>query len=449
MPGAVLMHRAGDEATTFAPGWQRIENTPASPGRRRLLHALLALLACAVAWTWLGRLDVVVVAEGRLAPRTQLRIVQPPDAGVVREVLVAEGASVLAGELLVRLDAVLAESETRALRAELQRRDLQLRRIDAELDAVPPDRRPDDAVDAHAAALALYHANRRAYLDAVAHETAAVDRLVQELAAARASERKLERVLPIVRSAAERYAGLRADGFVSELSALEREREHIEKTQDLAAQRHVVAGVEAALTQARRRLAQVSSAYRAQLRAERAQADGEFGRIGEALARQLHRAEQVELRAPSAGVVKDVATHSPGAVVGAGTPLVTLVPAGEELVADVIVRHEDAGFVRVGQASRVKLAAYPFQKYGTVDGRVVHVAADATEPARDRMPDAAPSGYRARIALDGQLLRNADLALVLASGMQVSAEIRLGERRVIEYLLSPLQKAWHEAARER
>ncbi len=162
----------------------------------------------------------------------------------------------------------------------------------------------------------------------------------------------------------------------------------------------------------------------------------------------MHRADRIELRAPQAGIVKDVATHTPGAVVGAGTLLVTLVPAGEELVAEVLVRHEDAGFVHPGQEARVKLASYPFQKYGTIDGRVVHVAADAIEPTTDRAASA-PSGYRARIALASQALRTEESSMALASGMLVVAEIRLGERRVVEYLLSPLQKAWHEAARER
>jgi HlyD family secretion protein len=323
-----------------------------------------------------------------------------------------------------------------------------MRRVDAELAGTSPARRPGDDDEAYAAALALYHANRRAHLDALAHEAAAIERLVQDLAAARATERKLEQVVPIVRSAAQRYAQLRSEGFASELSALEREREHIEKSQELAAQRHVVAGLESASIQARTRRAQVESGYRAQLQAERAQADADRVRVGEALARQMHRTDRVELRSPYAGTVKDVATHSVGAVVGAGTLLVTLVPAGEELVADVVVRHEDAGFVQPGQAARVKLAAYPFQKFGTLDGRVVHVAPDATEPPAERT-NAAASGYRARIALAHQAIRSVDGSLELASGMLVTTEIRLGERRVVEYLLSPLQKAWSEAARER
>ena len=131
-------------------------------------------------------------------------------------------------------------------------------------------------------------------------------------------------------------------------------------------------------------------------------------------------------------------------------------PVGEDLQVDVLVRHIDAGFVRVGQRAKVKLASYPFQKYGLLDGTVVHLSADASDspPLRrdgvedDSMPTT-PSGYRARIDFAPQSIAFDGHALPLASGMQAVAEIRLGDRTLLEYLLAPVQKAWHEAARER
>ena len=122
MLGFIATRARDDDASAFAPGWQRLDHAPPSGARRRLLHVLVALLAAAIAWACVGKLDVVVVADGRLVPRTQLKLVQPVEPGVVREVLVAEGASVLAGDPLVRLDAAIVDSESRALRSELARR---------------------------------------------------------------------------------------------------------------------------------------------------------------------------------------------------------------------------------------------------------------------------------------------------------------------------------------
>ena len=136
----------------------------------------------------------------------------------------------------------------------------------------------------------------------------------------------------------------------------------------------------------------------------------------------------------------------------------TLVPHGESLRAEVWVSNQDVGFVRIGQQAKVKLAAYPFQKYGMVDARVVQVSADATEaPSANTRSDAlfgrdrpmGPLAFRAVVELATQHLDAGDSRFLLKPGMQVVAEIKLGERTLLEYLLAPVQKAVHEAARER
>ena len=440
----------------FLPGPLRLVELPPSPLPRRILYWLATLVALGVVWLVFGRLDVVAVANGKLAPRTSVKIVQPADAGRVAEIAVTEGESVLAGQVLLRLDPDIHEAETRALRGELAQRSLQLRRIDAEVGDTALVRIPDDPEQPFVRVDAQFRANRAAYADALAQETSAVARIGQELRAATAVRDKLQRTVPIYTTMAERYATLRREGFASELFALERERDRIEKEQDLAAQEHTVDGLRANLAQAERRLAQVTSSYRQQLHAERAQVTAQKARLDEDLAKQLYRATSVELRAPQAGVVKDLATHTQGTVVSPGTILLTLIPAGEELQADVLVRNLDVGFVRIGQSARVKVATYPFQKYGILDGVVVHVSPDASDaPAnrRDSTEEEAatpmPNAYRARIALNAQSLPFDGRALQLVSGMQVDAEIRLGERTLLEYLLGPVQRAWHDAARER
>ena len=453
---ARMEHPEGRSQGDFLPGPLRLLEHPPSPIPRRLLYWLLALLVLSSLWLVFGRLDIVAIADGKLAPRTSLKIVQPTDAGTVVEIAVAEGEMVLPGQVLLRLDSGMHEAETRALQGDLALRALQLRRIDAELADRPLLRQPGDMTEGFARADAQYRANRTSYLDALAQESSAVSRTTQDLRAALAVLNKLQRTVPIYQTMAERYSTLQSEGYVSELFALERKRDRIEKEQDLAAQEHTVESLRANLAQAQRRLVQVGSTYRQQLHAERAQAAGRRGRTEEELAKQLHRAKAVELRAPQAGVVKDLATHTVGTVVSPGTVLLTLVPVGEDLQADVLVRHIDAGFVRVGQRAKVKLASYPFQKYGLLEGTVVHLSADASDrpPARrdgteeDSTP-AAPSGYRARIDFPSQSIAFDGHALPLASGMQAVADIRLGDRTLLEYLLAPVQRAWHEAARER
>ena len=139
-------------------------------------------------------------------------------------------------------------------------------------------------------------------------------------------------------------------------------------------------------------------------------------------------------------------------MVAPGTILLTLVPQDEPLVAEVWVGNADAGFVQAEQKVRVKLAAYPFQKYGMLDGVVKQVSADAqekTDAGNSAVKPIQEAAYRALISLGSGHLESQGQRLRLVPGMQVNAEIHLGTRSVLEYLLSPVQRVAHEAGRER
>ena len=158
----------------------------------------------------------------------------------------------------------------------------------------------------------------------------------------------------------------------------------------------------------------------------------------------------LELRTPQAGIVKDLAIHSRGTVVQPGTVLLNIIPQKETLVAEVLVSNENAGFVRPGQSVHVKLASYPFQKYGMLDGKVIHVSADSNAPNPQQASAEQQMSYKAIVALDTQTLqRGQNAPLKLSPGMAVVAEIQQGSRTVMEYLISPVQKVAQESGRER
>ncbi len=194
------------------------------------------------------------------------------------------------------------------------------------------------------------------------------------------------------------------------------------------------------------------------MQTERIEAASQVDRLSQELAKQAHRSALLELRAPQAGTVKDLATHTVGTVAAPGTILMTLVPQGDTLIAEVWVGNQDVGFVRPGQAVKVKLAAFQFQKYGMIEGVIRQVSADATEaPSANTRSDTlggrdrpmGPLTYRAVVDLKSQSLAVNGAKYTLAPGMQVASEINLGTRSILEYVLSPVQKAWHEAGRER
>lgn len=233
----------------------------------------------------------------------------------------------------------------------------------------------------------------------------------------------------------------------------DKRRERIEKEQELATQQHVIASARASIDQSVKKLEQIKAEYRQRLHTERAEARLQLDRLEADWQKQHHRRALMELRAPHEGIVKELATHTVGTVVQPGTVLATLVPQQAPLKVEVWVSNDDIGFVRPGQPVKLKFAAYPFQKYGMAQGEVHWVNADAQAEESGRAVAtegvASPPRYKATVnLLEAELVRD-EMRYALTAGMQAQAEILLGQRTVVQYLLSPVQRAWHEAARER
>jgi len=235
----------------------------------------------------------------------------------------------------------------------------------------------------------------------------------------------------------------------------DKQREYLEKARDQRAQEETVASLAAAMAQAGKQLNQITSKYRSDLQNERVDAEGQLRKLQQDQLKQEHKTALLELKASQAGIVKDLATHTIGTVVSPGTVVLSLVPENEPLVAEVMVKNDDVGFVYAKQQVKVKLSAYPFEKYGMLDGEVVHVGPDASEgdsqaakdPSKDKQPPQLT--YKALIALKAQTLDAQGQNFKLVPGMQVVAEINQGRRTVMEYLLSPVQKTLHDSGRER
>ncbi len=455
----------GVDPLDFSPGLLRIQAQPPTPFARTLLYILLTLLGLLFIWAAFGKLDVVASAEGKLIPQSYLKIVQPSEQGVIRDILVEEGQRVQAGQVLMRMDTTLSEADVAMLSTDTSGKRITLRRIDAELSGRPFSKRPDDPDELYDQARAQYQANRFAYETALAQERSLYDKAESDLAAAEEIRTKLLKTLPHYREQDAAYERLVQNGFVSRIMANDKARERIEKEQDLKSQEHLIRSAQASLDQSSRRLAQITADYRRQLQNERADIEDRLDKSQGELTKQQYRRNLHELRAPQecggagagseAGggcIVKDLATHTVGTVISPGTILMTLVPNGEILRAEVWVGNQDVGFIHTGEPVKIKFAAYQFQKYGMVEGQVAHLSADASDneqQGNDKTGSNLPYSYRALVDLKHQHLIADGVRHNLTPGMQVTAEIHLGTRTILEYLLSPVMGAFQEAGRER
>jgi hemolysin D len=449
-----LVQHAHTDHHAFHPPLIRLQQRAPHPQERRVLWALLALLAFLLIWALVGRLDIVAVADGKLVPTTYLKIIQPSEAGIVKEILVREGEIVSSGQVLMRMDALITNADLDAISTEHVRKRLQLARIDAELTGKPfqPDAGAPVALVRETGAQS--QANRDALSAALAEERSRLVKVQQELAAARQQKELIKAVLPHYREQDKAYERLVKEGFAGSLMGSDKRRERIEKEQELTTQGYLVASAQASIDQSQKKLNQIQAEYYRQLHAERNEAQAQFDKLAKELEKQQHRQQLLELKAPQDGVIKDLATHTSGTVVQPGTVMASLVPQEEKLKAEIWISNEDIGFVRSGQPVKLKFATFTFQKYGMGHGTVEYISADAQsdEEARDKGQQGAgqrPLRYKALITLDGNVLQSDGVTYPLSVGMQTTAEILLGSRTVMEYLLSPVKKAWHEAGRER
>lgn len=436
----------------FAPALLRVEATPPSPLPRAVGALAAGFLVAVLVWAAVARLDVVAVAPGRVVSSAFIQILQPAEGGVVRELTVREGDHVREGQLLARLDTRISDADDGHVARRLAERRLEVKRLDAELGGdvrIDGDNAPPALL---AQAVARLGSRRAAFAEEVRAERAVVARAEGDLAAARAQLARVLGTTPLLREQADAWAQLVREGFAGRLQAQERQRQLLDSEGEAVALRAAVEASMGAVAQARARLAQREAEHRQLLLRERSEAAAEADRLDAEHRKLGVRRASLELLAPRAGIVKDLATHTVGAVVQPGTMLMSVVPTDAPLEAEVRVSDLDAGRVQVGQSVQLKLATYAFQRHGTLGGTIRHLGPDASsgnESTPDAMRGGASSGgYRAFVALDSDALEHAGKRLPVIAGMLVSAEVHLGTRTVLETLFSPVAKTWHEAGRE-
>jgi HlyD family secretion protein len=273
------------DAADFAPPLLRIQEGPPAPLAGWMLRILIGLLAGIALWAVFGQLDIVAVADGKLVPSSYLKIVQPAEQGIVREILVKEGEAVREGQVLIRMDAVLAAADTKSLQTDYDNKRLAVRRVDAQLSGARLAMARGDPPELYAQLSAQYEANVRAYENALSQEGSLLDQARSDLAAALSTQPKLEQVLPHYIEQEQAFVKLEKEGFAGHILATDKRRERLEKEQDLRTQEFIIRSNRALIEQSGRKIAQITADYRRQLRTERVEVAAQADKLRQELAK--------------------------------------------------------------------------------------------------------------------------------------------------------------------
>jgi hemolysin D len=457
------------EELAFLPAALEIVETPPSPIGRAMGALTILVFCAALIWSWLGTVDIVATASGKIVPSGRTKVVQPLETGVVRAIRVQDGQAVRAGDVLIELDPTVNAAERNHLHNDLLAEQLNIARLRAAL-AADSDREADFRPPAGADP-ALIGAQRQLLINQLNEHHAKLASLARqraqkdaEQATTAATIHKLETTIPMIEQRVDIRKILVEKELGSKLSYFEVLQQLAEAREELAVQQshlHEAEEAAAAISETRE---QAVAEYNRSLSDELAKAEQKASGLAQDLIKAEERTRLQELVAPVDGVVQQLAVHTVGGVVTPAQPLLVVVPADSQLEIEAMVSNRDIGFVHTGQLAAIKIDTFNFTRYGLLQGKVLSVSQDAV--IRDRQPNRSgdqlfgaanetsePKGqelnYSASISLDRAEMQIDDRMVNLSPGMAVTVEIKTGSRTILSYLLSPLRRYRQEMLRER
>ncbi len=434
----------GGSATEFLPAVLEIQQAPPSPIGRALLWTILAAFTAGTLWTTFGWIDIVATAQGKIIPSGYSKVIQPYEAGVIASIHVQDGQTVKQGDVLIELDSTLNRADRDRAFNEYRAAKVEAARLRALITGQSTFVAPPDAERASVLLqqqllrdqFAEYQAKMAAARHLVDQRQAAVEQTNENIL-------RLEATVPLETERAEAYKKLLEHEAVTKMDFLQAEGQRIDKTQELAGQKKKLQQDQAALAEAEKHYRAMLSEFQQSKQAELSVLETKAASLAQEVTKAGQKAGLQRLIAPITGVVQQLGVHTVGGVVTPAQQLLMVVSQAHPVEVEVQVENKDVGFVKEGQAVEIKVETFQSTLYGTIPGSVLTVSDDAVPIEKVGLV------YPTKVSMDRSTIQVEGKQVNLSPGMAVTVEIKTGQRRIIEYLLSPLLKSMKESLRER
>jgi hemolysin D len=470
------------EELQFLPAALEIMETPPSPTARLSALVIVALVFSGIVWATIGRVDIDATAEGTVVPSGRTKTVQPFVTAVVTAIHVVNGQHVTAGENVVDLDATQSMADRDKAAHEVTLARLDEARLTAQL-ADRPVVWPAGVTDP--AALATARNRMHEEVSQQAAKLASLDKQIAEkradLGEVNATIADIDATMPMVEAHFHIRAAGTKTGFGNELDYQDSLRTLVDQRQQrliqLQKREEATQSLAALIAQRDETVAE----YRSSLLDTLNQAQDQDAKFTQDMTWAARETELQTLRAPVSGVVQQLAVHSLGGVIQSGAPIMVIVPDDATLEVEAMVQNRDIGFVHPGQPVNIKIEAMDFTRYGMLHGSVTSISRDVVSDNQQYMtlqpqdggydtsqqsqqtsqsqsgaqqPDGSQAGhgdpvYVAHIALQEKGLQTEEGFTPIQAGMTAVTDIKTGRRRIVDFLLSPLQRYRDEALTQR
>ena len=424
----------------FLPPSLEIEETPPSPIRRVLIWVIFILVIIAFTWSYFGKVDEVAVARGKVIPDGRVKVIQPMETGVIRAIHVQEGQMVKEGELLIELDPTIKQADVESSAKALSMHAADKERLIAELNGETTGGRQwaignkNKAKGINEFQKKLKDARESEYKSKEEALRLVIAQKDNALQASEAILNKLEKTSAILIEQEAAYRKLYEKDFIARADLLEKQKEFHTIVNEFEAQKKIVKQAIDSLEEAKKNLETLKKEREKALLTDIVEKEKNIIAIeGEAI-KAKKRYELEKLCSPVSGTVHGIASYTIGGVVTPAQPIVTIVPDGTPLVVEAMALNKDIGFLKEGQKAEVKLDTFPFQKYGTIKGKVVSISPDAFED--EKMGPV----YKIKVEMERLYIAVDGKKVPVSPGMAVSVEVKTNKRRIIEFFLSPIVK---------
>ena len=434
----------GGHHTEFLPAVLEIQQAPPSPIGRAILWTILAVFTTGVLWASFGWIDIVATARGKIIPSGYSKVIQPYETGVIAAIHVQNGQLVRRGDVLIDLDPTLNRADHDRALNEYRAAKVEAARLRALIAGNPTFDAPPDGDAQYVRLQGQLLQDQLAEFEA---RVASARHLIEQRMAGgdqtQENINRLEATVPMETERAATFKRLLSHGAVTKMDYLQAEGQRIDKTQELAGQRKRLMQDHAALAEARKNYWALVSEFQQTKQVELSQTETKVASLAQEVTKAGQKADFQRLTAPIDGVVQQLAVHTVGGVVTPAQELLIVVPQDHPVEVEAQVENKDVGFVKNGHIVEIKVETFPFTLYGIIPGKVLSMSDDAVPIEKVGLI------YPTRVSMDRSTIQVEGREVNLSPGMAVTVEIKTGQRRVIEYLLSPLLKSVKESIRER
>ena len=410
---------------------------------KMVLYCILMILIAGLVWAYYAKVDEVTRGEGRVIPSRQMQVIQSLDGGIVSEILIKEGDIVSVGTPLIKIDETRVVSSLR----ENQGQYLALLAKQARLRALaeggafnPPAEVEKDNPLVYAQEYALYSSSRDELASIVSIGRDQVTQREKELVEVLSKKEFAEKTYDSVSRELAANKPLLASGAVSEIDILKLEREATRARGEIDQSRAQISRIQSSISEARRKITESEQAYRSKVRTELNDTTAKLESLTETSVTLTDKVKQSTLKSPVNGKVSRLFFHTVGGVIAPGKEVMEVVPTDDALVIETKVQIKDIAFLRPEQPAIVKLTAYDYTIYGTLDGVVESIAANSI------VDDKGNAYYLVRV----RTIKNSiGESLPIIPGMVAQVDILTGKKTIMSYLLKPVLKAKSYAFSER